>query len=214
MTRHRSDPYDTRLQVGISQPWRGAACSFAALAREADLIFRRSTDSSAEPERQDRHLRLDDPGGRRGLPVISWVAGKGWLQGRARLAEEVSIVRWPAQIARSISRASWSRATICSVQRRSLFVKKTNRARLDAKRNAGATWSIRPYHRILAEEFNLLGADHVHGVRTDSAIQKCGDFFQHNAVSALDRDRARAATRAAVIGIAITDKLHQVFAGP
>jgi len=34
-----------------------------------------------------------------------------------------------------------------------------------------------PDHRRLAEEFDLLGADHAMGA-ADSAIQKCGDFIQ------------------------------------
>ena len=65
-------------------------------------------------------------------------------------------------------------------QRRSLFFKKMQIVRgCDAKRNVLVYMVYSDqHHRRLAEELDLVGADHAVGRRRDT-VQKCADFVSH-----------------------------------
>ena len=155
-----------------------AAMSPARAADEPDLIFKRSTVFKwLSPERQARHLRAGRPRGRwRRLPFHG--AGARRLQGLDRRCRGGvrHLARLPAD--RTDPLQGEIRAGRGRVPQAPLAVLQEDadrpRLRRQTKR-AGLYGLFRPDHRRLAEEFDLVGADHAVGRRT-IRFQRCGDF--------------------------------------
>jgi CreA protein len=182
MTRHRRDLCDTRLRNWIFASLASLlfAGSPALAADEPDLIFRRSTVFKLlSPNDKLATYGLDDPEVD-GVACHFTVPEKGGYKGWLGLAEEVSDISLACrQIGPIRFKGKLEQGDDMFRQRRSLFFKKMQIVRgCDAKRNVLVymVYSDRiiegsPKNSTSSVPIMPWGA-------ADSAIQKCGDFFQ------------------------------------
>ena len=148
--------------------------SSASAADEPDLIFKRSTVFKwLTPNDKLATYGLDDPE-IDGVACHFTVPERGGFKGWIGVAEEVSDISLACrQIGPIRFKAKFEQGEDVFRQRRSLFFKKMQIVRgCDAKRNVLVYMVYsRPAHRGLAEELDLLGADHAVGrERSDSAL--------------------------------------------
>jgi CreA protein len=183
MTRHRSHHRDTHFRAWVFAAFALVAfgTSSALAADEPDLIFRRSTVFKwLSPNDKLATYGLDDPEVE-GVACHFTVPEKGGYKGWLGLAEEVSDISLACrQIGPIRFKANkMEQGDDMFRQRRSLFFKKMQIVRgCDAKRNVLVymVYSDRiiegsPKNSTSSVPIMPWGA-------ADSAIQKCGDFFQ------------------------------------
>ena len=182
MTPPALSRYDTRWRRRLLAAlalvlWSGSP---ALASDDPDLIFRRSTVFKLlSPNDKLATYGVDDPEVE-GVACHFTVPEKGGFKGWLGLAEQVSDISLACrQIGPIHFKDKMEQGGDMFRQRRSHVLQEDAdrpRLRRQAER-AGLHGLFRQTDRRLAEEFDVLGADHALG-RHDAAIEKCGDFIQ------------------------------------